>query len=124
MWDIPQSLNTSPSQNESVLQQTGRLFRELFTGLWNLTKFKQTLLLLITGACGFLLGIRDWALGALVAISLAITGIAVWCAVSPREQHDFILFKAASLYMLFAFVLIAAGAFLACVGRGVASVCG
>jgi protoheme IX farnesyltransferase len=67
----------------------------------------------VFSACGCLLGINSWALGALIAISLAITGIAVWCAASPRERHDFVLFKAASLYMLVAFVLIAAGAFLA-----------
>jgi protoheme IX farnesyltransferase len=67
----------------------------------------------VFSACGLLLEIRNWALGALVAMSLAITAIAVWCAVSPRERHDFVLFKAASLYMLLAFVLIAVGAFLA-----------
>ncbi len=37
------------------MQQTGRSFRELLAGLWNLTKFKQTLLLLITGACGYII---------------------------------------------------------------------
>ena len=76
MSDLPQSFNISPVQNESVLQQTGRSFRELLAGLWNLAKFKQ-MLLLITGACGCLPGIHSWALGALIAISFVITGIAV-----------------------------------------------
>ena len=53
MQDLPQSFNSSPAQNESVLQQTGRSFRELLAGLWPLTKLNQTLLL-ITGFCGCL----------------------------------------------------------------------
>lgn len=67
---------------------------------------------LVFSALGCTLGIAPWTLAGLIAISALITGIAVWCAVSPGEQHDFLLFKAASLYMLFAFVLITAGAYL------------
>ena len=68
---------------------------------------------LVFSCCGYLLSIHPWALAGLISISIVITGTAAWCAVSPGEQHDFVLFKAASLYMLGAFVLIAAGAFLA-----------
>jgi len=39
------------------------------------------------------------------------TGIPLWCAASSGEQHDFVLFKAASVSMLFSFVLLTAGAF-------------
>jgi hypothetical protein len=60
MPDLPQSFKSSPAQNESVLQQTGRLFRGLLAGLWPLAKLKQTLLL-ITGVCGSLLRINPWA---------------------------------------------------------------
>jgi len=68
---------------------------------------------LVFSACGYLLTIQPWMLAGLIVVSLVITGISVWCAASPDERHDFLLFKAASLYMLFAFALITAGAFLA-----------
>ena len=68
---------------------------------------------LVFSACGFLLGIQSGCLAALIAMSAVITALAAWCAISPRERHDFILFKAASIYMLLAFVAIAAGASLA-----------
>jgi protoheme IX farnesyltransferase len=68
---------------------------------------------LVFSACGFLLGIHAGFLAGLVAMSSIITALAIWCALSPQGRHDFLLFKAASLYMLLAFVTIAAGAFLA-----------
>lgn len=66
----------------------------------------------VFAASGLLLGIHRTALLSLVLLSVLITGVAVWCAVSPHERHDFMLFKAASCYMLLSFVLLTAGALL------------
>jgi len=63
-------------------------------------------------ASGLLLGIHRTAMLCLVLLSMLITGVAVWCALSPHERHDFLLFKAASLYMLFSFALLTAGALM------------
>lgn len=67
---------------------------------------------LVFTASGLLLDIHYITMAALACISIIITGIAIWCALSQKKSHDFALFKAASLYMLFAFALLTAGSFL------------
>lgn len=61
---------------------------------------------------GFLLGIHHGTMLGLMLISICILMLAIWCAVSPQEKHDFVLFKAASMYMFFSFLLLTIGSFL------------
>jgi len=62
--------------------------------------------------CAMLLRLQHTALLSLVILSALITALALWCWLRPHQRHDFMLFKAASLYMLLAFSLLAAGSLL------------
>lgn len=64
---------------------------------------------LVFSVCGVLLRVRPAALSALMLCSAVITALAVWCWIHPHRSRDFMLFKAASLYMLLSFILLAAG---------------
>ena len=63
-------------------------------------------------SCGMLLRLQHTALLSLIILSALITALALWCWLRPHQRHDFMLFKAASFYMLLAFSLLAAGSLL------------
>lgn len=64
---------------------------------------------LVFVTCGSLLHIKTAAFAGLVVISFLITAIAVWCWARPHQRHDFMLFKAASIYMLLSFMVLSLG---------------
>lgn len=61
---------------------------------------------------GWLLGIRPGAMIALAAMGLGLSAMAVAAIIRPSERLNWRLFKAASLYMLGAFVCLTLGAVL------------
>ncbi|MCX8044401.1 MAG: protoheme IX farnesyltransferase [Desulfobacterota bacterium] len=63
-------------------------------------------------ACATLLNITTPAYWGVVVSSIGITAIALWCWTQPHPRHDFMLFKAASVYMLLSFMLLAGGSIL------------
>jgi len=72
----------------------------------------------VVGACtlfyaGWLLNVPAAALGVLAALGLALCGLAVGGLLRPSERHDWLLFKAASVYMAASFGCLVVGAALA-----------
>lgn len=63
-------------------------------------------------AAGVLTGIRAGALAVLLAAGVALAGLTVAAFVRPSERANWLLFKAASAYMLVAFTCLTAGAVL------------
>jgi len=63
-------------------------------------------------AAGVLAGIHPITLWALVLAGVAIVGLALYALVRPAERRDWMLFKAASAYMLVAFICLTVGAVL------------
>lgn len=63
-------------------------------------------------AAGVLVGIRTAALVVLLAAGVALAGLAVAAFARPSEKANWVLFKAASAYMLVAFTCLTAGAVL------------
>jgi len=61
-------------------------------------------------AAGVVAEIAPVALGALGLAGVGIAGLAVYALVRPAERHDWLLFKAASVYMLVAFICLTMGA--------------
>jgi heme O synthase-like polyprenyltransferase len=64
---------------------------------------------LVLAACALLLGIHPVALALLLAMSLGMFGLAVLQLVCPTEHRNWLLFKAASLYMLASSLLLVVG---------------
>ena len=67
--------------------------------------------LLLTGA-GLLLDIERWALVSLFAVSLGLFALSAWQIAAPSSRRNWVLFKAASLYMLASSLLLTLGAIL------------
>lgn len=63
-------------------------------------------------AGGVLLGIAPWAILGLALSALAMIALAIWGILRPTEEATWLLFKAASMYMLLSFLLITFGAIL------------
>lgn len=61
---------------------------------------------------GVLQRIAPLALFSLACAGTLMTGFAVWTVVAPSERKNWVLFKAASAYMLFAFLCLTAGSVL------------
>lgn len=64
-------------------------------------------------AAGLLEGITRGAIIALVALGLVLDGLALLVLIFPTDEHNWALFKAASAYMLGAFLCLTFGAVLA-----------
>lgn len=62
--------------------------------------------------CAVLLQVHPAALGLLLALGLALFGLAALQLLRPTERRNWLLFKAASVYMLLATLLLTIGAFL------------
>lgn len=73
------------------------------------TNLLNTLVLL---GAGLLLHIAPWALGSLLLISIGMFILSAWQLAAPTESRNWILFKAASLYMLASSLLLTLGALL------------
>ncbi|MDI6692130.1 MAG: heme o synthase [Anaerosomatales bacterium] len=69
--------------------------------------------IVVLTAAGVLEGITQAAIVTLVALGLVLNALAVLVLVSPTEKHNWVLFKAASVYMLGAFLCLTFGAVLA-----------
>ncbi len=67
---------------------------------------------LVLMACGVLLGIAWPAMVLLLLSAGAMIGLAGWGIVRPSERATWVLFKAASMYMLLSFLLITFGGIL------------
>jgi protoheme IX farnesyltransferase len=61
-------------------------------------------------AAGVLIGVHPTALAVLAALGLALCALAVGGLVRPSDKHDWLLFKAASVYMASSFGCLVAGA--------------
>ena len=61
---------------------------------------------------GLLLHIAPLALGSLLLMSIGMFILSAWQLVAPTERRNWILFKAASLYMLASSLLLTLGALL------------
>lgn len=64
-------------------------------------------------AAGFLLRVPPTALAALAVLGLALCALAIGGLVRPSDHHDWVLFKAASIYMAASFGCLVVGASLA-----------
>lgn len=65
---------------------------------------------------GVLLAIHPAALALLAALGLTLSGLAIGVLVRPSERHDWLLFKAASVYMAASFGCLVVGAAVSRVG--------
>ncbi len=70
------------------------------------------LAVVVLTAAGVLEHIAPTALAGLVGLGIALSGLALAALVSPSDKRNWVLFKAASVYMLGAFALLTLGAVL------------
>jgi protoheme IX farnesyltransferase len=61
-------------------------------------------------AAGVVIGIHQWALAVLAILGAGLCALAVGGLVRPSDKHDWLLFKAASVYMTASFGCLVAGA--------------
>ena len=66
----------------------------------------------VLGTAGYLIGIHMLALGVLTTMGIGLSALALAVLIKPSEQLNWVLFKAASLYMLGAFLCLTIGTIL------------
>jgi len=67
---------------------------------------------LTLGACAILLRLHPISLALLLAMSLGLLGLALQLLFRPEERRNWLLFKAASVYMLLSSILLALGSLI------------
>jgi protoheme IX farnesyltransferase len=61
-------------------------------------------------AAGVLIGVHQWAVAVLAVLGVVLCALAVGGLLRPSDKHDWLLFKAASVYMAASFGCLVAGA--------------
>jgi protoheme IX farnesyltransferase len=61
-------------------------------------------------SAGILVGVHQWALAVLAVLGMALCALAAAGLLRPSDKHDWLLFKAASVYMAASFGCLVAGA--------------